>query len=109
MRHRDHIDLEHGWRQAPIENDQLRPFITTNIQAKASLLPPQRLICFHTSTNLLGKLPKRPDAVNAFLAYSRGQLALAPFTDCTENYELHDSAMPFPDCIFFSTYWGFAC
>ena len=73
------------------------------------MFPPQRLTCLHFSTNLLEKLPKRPDAVNAFLAYSRGQLAVAPCTDCADSYELYGSARPFPDCVFLPNYWGFAC
>ncbi|KAH6957693.1 DHS-like NAD/FAD-binding domain-containing protein [Ilyonectria sp. MPI-CAGE-AT-0026] len=105
----DYVDLKGGWLQVPIENDQLRPYITTNIQANASVFPPRRLTCFHFSNDLLGKLAKRADAVNAFLAYSRGQLALAPCTECHESYSRDGSAMPFPDCVFLPTYWGFAC
>ncbi|KAK7420731.1 hypothetical protein QQZ08_010266 [Neonectria magnoliae] len=86
--------------------DQLRPYITTNVQANASVLPPRRLTCFHFSNNLLGKLAKRADAVNAFLAYSRGQLALAPYTNSHESYNRDGSAMPFPDCVFLWTYLG---
>ncbi|KAK7403722.1 hypothetical protein QQX98_010494, partial [Neonectria punicea] len=73
----------------------------------ASLLPPQRLTYFHVSNDLLtklAKLAKRADAINAFLAYSLGQLALAPCTNCDENYNRDGSAMPFPDCVFLPTY-----
>ncbi|KAK0655276.1 hypothetical protein B0T16DRAFT_450990 [Cercophora newfieldiana] len=62
----DLVDLRGGWRQVLIENGQLRPYITTNAQANASVLPPQRLTCLHDS-NLLEKLPERR-VVNALLA-----------------------------------------
>ncbi|KAM7210026.1 hypothetical protein V8F06_014593, partial [Rhypophila decipiens] len=93
--------------QVRIENDQLQRYITTKTQTSASLLVPQRLTCFHGS-NLLGKMPE-PRVVNALLAYSKGQLALAPCTDCLDSYDRHGSAMPFPDCVFLPDYWGFAC
>jgi len=29
--------------------------------------------------------------------------------ECNDNYERCGSAMPFPDCVFLPTFWGFAC
>ena len=105
----DSVDLGGGWLQVPAENGQLQPYFTTQIQDKVSSLPSRYLSCFYTSYNLLEKLSKDIAAVNALLAYSRGQLALAPCTECNDNYEWCGSAMPFPDCVFLPTYWGFAC
>ncbi|SRR6266566_512655 len=79
----DSVDLGGGWLQVPAENGQLQPYLTTQIQGKASALLPRRLSCFYTSYNLLEKLSKDTAAVNALLAYSKGQLALAPCMSAT--------------------------
>ncbi|KAK7211048.1 hypothetical protein V2G26_018226 [Clonostachys chloroleuca] len=102
-------DLNNGWTQVLIEHDQLQPYITTRTQAEVALLPAQRLTCLQQSQSILAKLPKYTYAVNAMLAYSRGQLAIAPCTDCYNNYESYESAAPFPDCVFLPGVWGFSC
>src|SRR6266566_168030 len=87
----DRVDLGGGWFHVPAEKDDLEPYITTNVQVEVLSLRPRRLTCFHTSNDVLGKLSSRNRiVVNAFLAYSRGQLALAPCTDCHRSHEHHE-------------------
>ena len=43
------------------------------------------------------------------LAYSRGQLAVKPCTECEKNYGPAGSVLPFPNCVFLPHYWYFAC
>lgn len=47
--------------------------------------------------------------VNAYLAYSRGQLALLPCNECNHAYDRFGSAILFPDCVLLPNFWGFAC
>jgi hypothetical protein len=102
--------LQNGWYQIPAEDDQLRPAISTQTQEEVLSLPPQRLLCHNSRTLLQSLVAGRTTTVNASLVYSRGQLALAPCTDCWNQHQSHEkSAFPFPECVILPARYGFAC
>ncbi|KPM42111.1 hypothetical protein AK830_g4443 [Neonectria ditissima] len=95
--------------QVLIEGPELRDYFTTQVQQDVSLLPAQRLTCWHNSYELTRKLGRKPVIVHARLTYSRGQLALTPCTRCERSYTDSNSALPFPDCVLLPTFWCFKC
>ncbi|KAK0621235.1 hypothetical protein B0T17DRAFT_508606 [Bombardia bombarda] len=105
----EQLDLQGGWVQVPIERDELQPYVTTMAQREAISLPTRRVTCFNDGQFLGRVAAKNITAVNALLAYSHGQLSVAPCTDCAHRYERYGSARPFPDCVFLPGKWGFAC
>jgi hypothetical protein len=83
--------------------------MSTLKQREVFSLPPRRLLCHNSSTPLKKLGAGNTAAVNASLAYSRGQLAIAPFVDCHNQNKSGGSAYPFPECVFVPGLWGFAC